>query len=104
MLFFALFPAVIFRFCVYASFGCSVFSDGVRFSMGSSNNQVHRNKILINGVHEKYAIFFYRGSDIPGVHGSDGRPRYNRVYNNTLMSDDETVKMIESDDNIIEVR
>lgn len=71
--------------------------------MGSSNNEVHANKILINGVHEKYAIFMYRGSDVPDVRGSDGRPRYNRIYNNTLMSDDETVKMIESDDNVIEV-
>ncbi|CAM9724294.1 unnamed protein product [Laminaria digitata] len=94
---------------LYESSNCEVVDNrfyynkyGVRFSMGSSNNQVYQNKILINGVHEKYAIFMYRGGDIPGVHGSDGRPRYNHVYNNTLMSDDETVKMIESDDNIIE--
>lgn len=79
-------------------------ADGIRFSMGSSDNVAFNNHIVINGEDERYTVFMYRGSDLPEVAGSDGRPRYNHVYNNSLISDDSTIKVIEADDNIFEVR
>lgn len=71
--------------------------------MGSSDNVAFENQIVINGVDEKYAIYLYRGSDEPMVAGSDGRPRRNHIYNNSLMSDDAVVMMREADDNTLEV-
>lgn len=71
--------------------------------MGSSSNTAHNNHIVINGEDERYTIFMYRGADTPDVPGSDGRPRYNRVIDNTLISDDQTVKIMQSDENTIEV-
>ncbi|CAM9950650.1 unnamed protein product [Scytosiphon promiscuus] len=76
--------------------------NGIRMSMGSSDNVAYENQIVINGEDEKYAIYLYRGSDEPMVEGSDGRPRRNHVYDNSLMSDDAVVMMRESDDNTIE--
>ena len=78
-------------------------TDGIRFSMGSSSNSAYNNHIVINGVDEKYTIFMYQGSDTPGVKGSDGRPRYNHVYGNSLISDYQTLKIMSSDENIFEV-
>lgn len=72
-------------------------------SMGSSNNLAFENHIVINGEDEKYAIYLYRGSDVPDVEGSDGRPRNNRVFDNSLMSDNAVVMARNADDNIIEV-
>lgn len=85
-------------------FGLLVLSDGIRMSMGSSDNAAFENHIVINGADEKYAIYLYMGNDVPGVDGSDGRPRFNRVYNNTLISDNAVVMMRNADDNTIEVR
>ncbi|CAM9199692.1 unnamed protein product, partial [Hapterophycus canaliculatus] len=76
--------------------------NGIRMSMGSSDNVAFENQIVINGEDEKYAIYLYRGSDEPMVEGSDGRPRRNRIYENSLMSDDAVVMMREADDNTIE--
>lgn len=73
-------------------------------SMGSSNNAAFENTIVIDGEEEKYAIYLYMGNDVPGVEGSDGRPRKNRVYGNSLVSDDAVVMMRNTDDNTIEVR
>lgn len=73
-------------------------------SMGSSDNLAFENHIVIDGEDEKYAIYLYMGSDVPGVEGSDGRPRRNRVYDNSLISDNAVVMMRNTDDNTIEVR
>lgn len=78
--------------------------DGIRMSMGSSDNEAYNNRIVINGEKERYAIFMYRGADEPDVEGSDGQPRYNSVYGNTLISDDATIKMMDCESNVIEVR
>lgn len=74
--------------------------------MGSSDNEAFENHIVMDGEEEKYAIYLYTGSDVPGVEGSDGRPRRNRVYSNSLISnkDNAVVMMKNTDDNIIEVR
>lgn len=71
--------------------------------MGSSDSVAYSNQIVINGEGEKYAVFMYRGEDEPDVQGSDGRPRRNHIYNNELIADENTVKIMDSDDNIIEV-
>lgn len=73
-------------------------------SMGSSDNVAYENHIVIHGEDEKYGIYLYRGNDIPGVDGSDGRPRRNRVYGNSIISDNAVVMMRNTDDSIIEVR
>ena len=57
---------------------------------------------MIHGPDSKYAIYFYQGSDTP-MEGSDGRPRGNQFFDNTIVSDDEVVKMVNSDDNVFEV-
>lgn len=72
--------------------------------MGSSDNVAFDNHIVINGENEKYAIYLYQGNDVPGVEGSDGRPRRNSVYENTLVSDNAVVMMRNTEDNSIEVR
>lgn len=73
-------------------------------SMGSSDNLLWGNDIVIDGEDENYAIYIYRGNDEPDVEGSDGRPKNNRVFDNTLRSDNAVVMMRNADDNIIEVR
>lgn len=77
-------------------------SDAIRMSLGSSNNLVWKNKMMIHGPESKYVIYMYQGSDIPDA--SDGRPTNNHIYDNTLISDDEVAKMLNADDNTIEVR
>ena len=72
-------------------------------SMGSSDNVATENHIVIHGEDEKYGIYLYMGNDIPGVEGSDGRPRRNRVHGNSIISDNAVVMMRNTDDNIIEV-
>eukprot|EP00903_Cladosiphon_okamuranus_P017823 g16402.t1 len=76
--------------------------NGIRMSMGSSDNIAYENHIVIHGEDEKYGIYLYRGSDIPGVEGSDGRPRRNRVYDNSIISDNAVVMMRNTNDNTIE--
>lgn len=88
---------------MFASRFVGLFPDGIRMSMGSSGNIAYENHIVINGEDEKYGIYLYMGNDIPGVEGSDGRPRRNRVYRNSIISDDAVVMMRNADDNIIEV-
>lgn len=72
--------------------------------MGSSDNLAQHNHIVVNGPEERYGIFIYRGADVPDVHGSDGRPRRNHLYDNDLICDEEAVKVMDADDNIFEVR
>lgn len=72
--------------------------------MGSNDNVAYDNHIVINGLEEKYAIYLYRGDDVPEVEGSDGRPRRNHIYENYLIADGDAVKIMEADDNIIEVK
>jgi len=76
--------------------------DGIRLSLGSAENLIHGNEIMIHGPDSKYAIYFYQGSDTP-MEGSDGRPRANQFFDNSIISDDEVVKMVNSDDNVFEV-
>lgn len=71
-------------------------------SLGSSNNLVWKNKMMIHGPESKYVIYMYQGSDIPDV--ADGRPTNNHIYDNTLISDGEVAKMLNADGNTIEVR
>lgn len=73
-------------------------------SLGSSLNLVWDNKIMISGENAKYAIYLYQGNDVPEVEGSTGRPHENRFTQNTIISDDVVAKMVEADDNVIEVR
>ncbi|CAM9422628.1 unnamed protein product [Ascophyllum nodosum] len=94
---------------VYESSHCEVSDNtfywnkyGIRLSMGSSNNNAYNNKIVVNGEDERYTIFLYRGADEPEVEGSDGRPRHNHLYDNTLISDYQTLKIMSSDENTIE--
>ncbi|CAM9271896.1 unnamed protein product [Ectocarpus sp. 12 AP-2014] len=94
---------------VYESSNCEISQNnlsrnknGIRMSMGSSNNLAFENHIVINGEDEKYAIYLYRGNDTPAVEGSDGRPRNNRIFDNSLMSDNAVVMARNADDNIIE--
>lgn len=70
-------------------------------SLGSSDNLLYENDIIINGPDAKYAIYLYQGNDIPDV--SDGRPRNNHIFDNSLVSDNEVVKMLNSDDTAFEV-
>lgn len=71
-------------------------------SLGSSDNLVWNNQMMIHGPDSKYVVYMYQGSDIPDA--SDGRPRNNHIFDNTLISDDEVAKMLNADDNVIEVR
>lgn len=71
-------------------------------SLGSSDNLVWNNKMMIHGPESKYVIYMYQGSDVPDV--GDGRPTNNHIFDNTLISDDEVAKMLNADDNVIEVR
>lgn len=77
-------------------------ADGIRLSLGSADNLIHGNEIMIHGPDSKYAVYFYQGSDTP-MEGSDGRPRGNQFFDNSIISDDEVVKMVNSDDNVFEV-
>lgn len=72
-------------------------------SLGSSDNLVFDNEMIIYGPDAKYVIYMYQGNDEPGVEGSDGRPRNNHFFDNSLISDNEVVKMLNSDDTVIEV-
>lgn len=78
-------------------------ADGIRLSLGSADNLIHDNEIMIHGPDSKYAIYFYQGSDTP-MEGSDGRPRGNQFFDNSIISDNEVMKMGNSDNNVFEVR
>ncbi|CAN0251238.1 unnamed protein product [Ectocarpus fasciculatus] len=74
--------------------------NGIRMSLGSSDNLFYENDIIVNGPDANYAIYLYQGHDIPDV--SDGRPRNNHIFDNSLISDNEVVKMLNSDDTAFE--
>lgn len=38
------------------------------------------------------------------VNGSDGRPKYNRIYNNQMEAPDELMRITDSDYNLFQVR
>ncbi|CAN0170231.1 unnamed protein product, partial [Hapterophycus canaliculatus] len=71
--------------------------NAIRMSLGSSDNLVFDNEMIIYGPDAKYVIYLYQGNDEPEVAGSDGRPRNNQFFQNSLISDDEVVKMLNSD-------
>lgn len=75
-------------------------------SLGSSDNLVWNNKMMIHGPESKYLIYMYQGSDIPdaSLNRTTGRPSNNHIFDNTLISDDQVAKMKNADDNVIEVR
>lgn len=73
--------------------------NGMRFSVGSSENLIEENIIDDSA---SYGIYFFKGSDIPTVSG-DGRPKNNRFINNTITdSNIYGIKLKEADHNLFQ--
>lgn len=72
--------------------------NGLRLSVGSSNNIVDNNEF---GFNNTYGIFFYKGSDPPT--SGDGRPKLNKFLSNNIHDNSNyMIKMGDSDSNTFE--
>ncbi len=73
--------------------------NGMRFSVGSSNNLIQDNIIDDSS---SYGMYFFKGSDAPTEVG-DGRPKNNRFINNTITdSSIYGIKLREADNNLFQ--
>lgn len=72
--------------------------NGLRTSVGSSENTVENNTLSNNA---KYGMYFYKGSDAPT--SGDGRPKLNTFKNNEInFNASEGIKLAQSDANTFE--
>ncbi|CAN0064999.1 unnamed protein product [Pylaiella littoralis] len=85
------------------SFGAEIYDNkienckyGIRFSLGSANNDIHDNTFDSSS---SYAFYTYQGSDSPDVSGNDGRPKNNLFNMNTVTDTDVGTLIKNADDN-----
>jgi parallel beta-helix repeat protein len=72
---------------------------GIRLSVGAANNTITANTITNSS---QYAVFMYKGSDLPSYTTSNGHPTGNTLDNNTINgTGSNAVKLTEADGNQI---
>ena len=72
---------------------------GIRISVGSANNSITHNTVDDSG---KYALYMYKGSDLPSYTTMTGHPTANIFDSNTVDgTDSNVVKLTESDQNVV---